>query len=354
MDLRLRIIKEQLRSLFLRLWEYPLDTPNILWSRGWYSIADWTGSNNYLYPAYPTRFRVRSLMKLKGKEGIIWLRLGSDPAKPEYENGSPGDITVFANQVLGKLSGPVVLITTDGDRTIPSGLPDNVVSRILDDNKIKRWYTQNLSTSVAHPKLRPIPIGIDLHTPIGKFKRTSSKARIFQAAIRNARESQHRKQRIWSDVHLEPDLGNLRGEPRGFLTETRDELRAGIDSDQLNLFVDSPKSRISLESVWGKYGSYQFVMSLPGHGLDCHRTWEALAMGAIVVTVHSPIDDVLRPFRVVFIERQTDKWWKVLNNPEWFAYAKEVGGRGQKLDLRREHWIRMIRAELVTKQPDRM
>ena len=141
-----RKLTTRLRSLILRRWEYPRASSNILWSKGWYSVADWSGDSNYFYPAYHTRYRIQSLKRLVGKQGIIWLRLGSDPPKPEFENGAPGDLVIFARDVIGKLSGPVVLITTDGDRTIPTGLPDDVVQKIVNDTNIKVWYSQNLVT----------------------------------------------------------------------------------------------------------------------------------------------------------------------------------------------------------------
>ena len=309
-------------------------------------MADWSGDSNYAYPAYHTRYRIQSLKRLVGKQGIIWLRLGSDPPKPEFENGAPGDLVIFARDVIGKLSGPVVLITTDGDRTIPTGLPDDVVQKIVNDPNIKVWYSQNLVTPSPHPKLRSLPIGIDLHTPMGRFSRTKIKAELFESAIRNSSTSEDRVPRVWSDVHLEPDLGDLVGEPRGLLTETRDELRDGINTGALAGIVDSPAGRIPLQSVWKKYGSYEFVMSLPGHGLDCHRTWEALALGATVITVHSPLDNLLQPYRVVFIERKTKYWWEVMMNSDWLDHARRVVDRSQKFDIRMDSWISKLHKEL--------
>ena len=309
-------------------------------------MADWSGNSNYAYPAYHTRYRIQSLKRLVGKHGIIWLRLGSDPPKPEFENGAPGDLVIFARDVIGKLSGPVALITTDGDRTIPDGLPGDVVQKIVNDTNIKVWYSQNLVTPSPHPKLRSLPIGIDLHTPIGKFSRTKAKAELFRSAIKSSLMEKDRVPRVWSDVHLEPDLGDLVGEPRGLLTETRDELRDGINTGALAGIVDSPTSRLSLQSVWRKYGTYEFVISLPGHGLDCHRTWEALALGATVITIHSPLDELLRPYRVVFIERKTKYWWEVMMNSDWLGHARRVGNCGDSFDIRMDSWVTMLHKEL--------
>ena len=168
---KLKFMIARLRWLGHLCWaiqRYALHKPEYLWSRGWYRFADWSGSNNWIYPVYPTRYRISSLHRLRGKKGVIWLRLGSDPPKPEYDNGAPGDVTLFSRKVVGQLGGPVVLITSDGDRSIPSGLPAGIADAILDCPNILEWYTQNLDDPETHPKLKPLPIGIDLHSPTTK------------------------------------------------------------------------------------------------------------------------------------------------------------------------------------------
>ena len=341
------LMRIRFRSILLRFRDSPRIPPNIVWSRGWYGIADWSGDSNYIYPAFPTRYRVTSLNRLVGKKGIIWLRLGSDPPKPEYDNGSPGDVVLFAREVIGRLGGSVVLITTDGDRSVPSGLPDDVVEKILDDPNIVCWYTQNLDIPLPHPKLKSIPIGIDLHTRAeNPASSVINKAIAFRRAVNNAKANVNKKYKIWSDVHLEPNLGGLEGIPRGILTFTRDELREGIKSGILDNQVDYPIGRLTQTEVWERYGLYRFVISLPGHGLDCHRTWEALAMGAIVITINSPIDELLKPYRVVFIERKDPNWWNSLGNSEWLHKANVRGSKGKQLELSWDHWRTVIRRQL--------
>jgi hypothetical protein len=61
----------------------------------------------------------------------------------------------------------------------------------------------------------------------------------------------------------------------------------------LRVFSNAPYTgHITIESeelnrseLWRRHGNYSFVISPPGHGLDCHRTWEALALGCIPITL---------------------------------------------------------------------
>ena len=45
---------------------------------------------------------------------------------------------------------------------------------------------------------------------------------------------------------------------------------------------------LSHEEFLRTCGESQFVISPPGNGIDCHRTWEALYMGAIPIVRRSP------------------------------------------------------------------
>ena len=335
--------------------DYHLSRTNLLWSRGWHKLADWSGNSNLIYPAYPTRYRTLSLARLRGRQGIIWLRMGSDPEKPEIATGAIGDINLFARDVIGSLEGPVVLVTTDGDLGIPSGLPTGTVSSILQDPWIVAWYTQNLDRSGFHEKLRSIPIGLDLHTRIHKWAGPRKKSQIFQKSAAKRLAPGRRIFRIWSDVHLEQDLGNMveqfpedQGKPGASLFETRIELRAAIEKGKLNSVLDSPEQRLPLEEIWRIYGKYFFVISLPGHGLDCHRTWEALALGATVITVHSPLDPLLEKYRVVFLDRvaKDRRWWVPMSSRKWMDRAAESVESRADLDLSWSTWLRPINALL--------
>ena len=44
--------------------------------------------------------------------------------------------------------------------------------------------------------------------------------------------------------------------------------------------------------VWRQMAGHGFVVSPVGHGLDSHRTWEALSLGCIVLVEKSPLDSL--------------------------------------------------------------
>lgn len=53
----------------------------------------------------------------------------------------------------------------------------------------------------------------------------------------------------------------------------------------------SPKPRTghrALDHYYSQIAAHRFVLSPPGRGIDCYRTWEALYLGAVPVVVDSP------------------------------------------------------------------
>jgi hypothetical protein len=105
--------------------------------------------------------------------------------------------------------------------------------------------------------------------------------------------------------------------------------------------VDVPIQRLTEEQVWEKYSSYAFVVSVHGLGLDCHRTWEALYLGAVVITQHSSLDALLLPYRVVFVDD-----FRQVNDLDWLKSQWKIATQKPAHDLKRDEWEECIRKEL--------
>ena len=97
--------------------------------------------------------------------------------------------------------------------------------------------------------------------------------------------------------------------------EERDELFYISDTmlNQYSLFVERSK--------------YIFLLSPLGNGLDCHRTWEGILFGHIVIVKSSPLDRLYRKHNlpVVIIDDWMDinktmlsVWYKQFRNATYF------------------------------------
>jgi hypothetical protein len=62
----------------------------------------------------------------------------------------------------------------------------------------------------------------------------------------------------------------------------------------------------SLPEYYALLGRSKFVLSPPGRGWDCYRTYEALAMGAVpIVRRQRPISDVVEGLPVLVVDEWT-------------------------------------------------
>ena len=188
----------------------------------------------------------------------FWVKLGS------YRNGHPNNLSGFVEHILPKISQPFTLITTDGDSSVPSDLNDDVVQKLLGHPSLLAWYTQNLADNF-HPKLHSVPIGLDFHTDRG-----------FGVGIK--------LQRTFSAIAEQPPEPRLDRVLVDFSASSNSEVRKEfIAANSNNKFVDVLTSRVPQPELWKMYRRYRWVVSMPGNGLDCHRSWEAGYLGANVL-----------------------------------------------------------------------
>jgi hypothetical protein len=117
--------------------------------------------------------------------------------------------------------------------------------------------------------------------------------------------------------------------------------------------VDFLSTRISQAEIWRRYGEYPFVISAAGNGLDCHRTWELLYLGAIVITKTSSLDRLFAGLPVVIVK----DWCEVGNKRNLSRWLQQYGGLTDQTAV----WsrlapatvIRTIRDSLATWRPER-
>ena len=83
----------------------------------------------------------------------------------------------------------------------------------------------------------------------------------------------------------------------------------------------------------------KFTLSPRGNGIDCHRTWEALLMGAIPIVRSSSLDPLYKDLPVLII----DDWEDVTENflQEEYNLIKNKTFRMEKIYL--QYWIAEIR-----------
>ena len=236
---------------------------------------------------------------IKNHNKVLWIRnVSLTPSENlldyMYSIFYPNtDLDIFSNY-LHLIKYPIILITTDGDRSIPGSVNKNTVNKILNCKNIKKWYTVNYDKTIIHDKLKPIPIGFNFHTSKWLINNSVDDKISFMKSCRQNTKIKI-EDKIFSDSH------NRLSHPE------RKEMFNILKNNKNINFLNESKN---FKEITQLYNNYLFVLSPRGHGLDCHRTWELFMAGCIVITKTSSLDQM-------FIDNQLPvvilKDWNELN-----------------------------------------
>ena len=78
--------------------------------------------------------------------------------------------------------------------------------------------------------------------------------------------------------------------------------------------------RLPRAELWARKAHNLFDLSPRGHGIDCYRTWESLALGMVVIVqrVRGPLDRLYEGLPVMLVDKYDD-----LTNATLARWAKE-------------------------------
>jgi len=342
------------------------DLVRILWSKGIALHCDHRWAENYW--RLPTEHRTGAeyfRRHWNGCRGLTYVRLGTPRVFGSFDDSL--DLVHFAAN-LDALTHPVVLLTTDGCTSIPGELLPRAARRILDHPLILAWYTQNWD-GTPHPKLHPFPIGCDFHGErfelipgVRSFKLLRNLTRrlngmlrglpgssLLRLAAASAPAIAQRELRVFCDAHLRPWSRH---------NNERERIQRRLDGCPTISFLGS---RVSQWRIWDLYSRHAFVLSPHGVGLDCHRTWEVLALGGIAIVKTSSLDPLYRGLAVKIVEDWDEcrdpgalaRWREELETPcadafvrlepaRWVAPLREIleEASGHSDDRRRRDVVR--------------
>lgn len=191
----------------------------------------------------------------------------------------------FLQEVWPQITVPVKLLTHNADCSCPGPYRD-----LLEDEKLLAWYGQNIEGE-GHLKLQPLPIGLaNRRCPHGDIE-------ILEAVKRRNHPKKHF---LYMNI----------------VVSTNPTIRQPvIDQFQGKDFVTQAENRSYCDYLTDMAES-KFVLAPRGNGLDCHRTYEALLMGAYPIVQHSSLDSLFVDLPVVLI----DSWDEIT---EAFLLEKE-------------------------------
>ena len=201
----------------------------------------------------------------------------------------------FVNLVHNHIRVPYLLMTDTADEAIT---PYHGVKQLLGSSTLHHWWAVD-NEVLDQPKLEGLPLGVMDALEIGGASNPSSVA--FHANV-----SEYIATLITS--HSQPKRKWLMMQ----MTETHPErrvVRRAITHDTWGegdvRLTPERRGKMGVREYLMELGRHRFVLSPRGNGLDAHRTWEALLVGAIPIVRSSALNPLYEGLPVLIVDEWT-------------------------------------------------
>lgn len=309
----------------------PFEPTRWVWSRGLALCCDHNGGLTFVRgqrgARAPLRFDPSDFERVKDGD-LVWMRLIALPQ--------------FLREALPRINARFALLTGDEDWSIPGSFAGSAT--LLESPKLLYWFSQNVDESARHPKLQVLPIGLDFHTISngprwGHAQASPAEQELELEVLRSQMTpTTERLLKAHADFHFNKRKAQIWG-------DDRDSVQRVLEGSPSVAFQAHKLKRIDL---WREKTRYAFVVSPHGNGLDCHRTWESLVLGNIVIVKRSSLDPLYAGLPVVIVDD-----WREINDANLKRWHVEHAGAFQRpavLErLTNSYWITRARRMLAEK-----
>lgn len=239
----------------------------------------------------------------------------------------------FVLHIMPKIKNSFVLVTGDSDTCVPKEVLTNSESATLINNPfLLKWFAQNTQIQ-RHEKIIQLPIGLDYHT-------------ISNDPSYNWKTD--------GEGHLPKDqeeiLINLRQQMKPFherssliyvnFTTTNDRFgqRKSALEQIPNSLLEINHNFTKRTENWRNITQHSFVLSPFGVGMDCHRTWEALCLGAIPILKAPNFQKMFEDLPVLIVNEWSEITRELLDKTIEDFKTREF--KYEKLTL--QYWVKLI------------
>ena len=264
----------------------------------------------------------------------------------DYKKFNEGDIVwvktkylqEFCTQILPKINQPVILLISDGDESFPDNCKSFNIETLLNNRFIVHIFAQN--NVYKNEKVSSWPIGMDFHTISykgsgggwGEIGNPNEQEAILNNILTTLKPTSQRIKGALVDFHL---CDTMHGDQKRYIEMGED--RQSIFERLLPTGLIYPTTWLRRSELWKRKGEYAFSISPHGNGLDCHRTWEDLVLGCIVIVKKSALDVLFEGLPVVII----DDWSQITteNMDKWLSmYGDAFSNNVYREKLTNDYW----------------
>lgn len=210
-------------------------------------------------------------------------------------------------ELFNKIQVPFILISAEADVTIPYNNYHKQIDccySVLNNPLLVKWFSINVDYN--HPKLIPIPIGLPKHIPYIVNQGSGYMGWIVSYMMNQVSDE-------ISKLHVNIEENLVKKDKKLLYTrmtvENSDNCfheKEGIRRQAVNILsdrFDMTTHLVKWEDYITELANHKFCLSLPGKGMDCYRTWEALTFGVIPIVIRTQhMDSIYNELPVLIVD----------------------------------------------------
>lgn len=190
--------------------------------------------------------------------------------------------------------------------------------RLLRKLSVAGWQIYSPNVTYSLPGLIPIPVGLEN----AHWNRKGYLQTLFSELDRT---------RVNSQRTIEHEIFgcfDLRTNP-----SARSDLSKLLGSSRHGFF----QPRMSTEAYLKQVSRSMFVVSPSGNGLDCHRTWEAIYLGAVPVVLEGQIHTEISSHLPIWVVNSWEDLVSMSSEQLWEQYVSAKAKSSQSAYF--PHWL---------------
>lgn len=243
-----------------------------------------------------------------------------DPATVQpYDTVFVGDslIATYLDTIHPLITGPYTLVTHNGDAVVDQHLFDQA------SQKLTAWY--GINVVYAHPKLIPIPLGIE-----NQHYFVCGIPAIFN----------------WVQKRIPLKKNKIF---YGFTISTNTpERQAAFDVIHVHPEAETLRSWRNFFTYLVELAEYKFVLSPPGSSVEGHRTWDTLYIGGVPIVKSSVTTDYFKSVGVPLLVVQEWNEMNKLTSDTMATLYTTISHESNPETLTFEFWQKKIQSHRPT------
>jgi hypothetical protein len=249
-------------------------------------------------------------------------------------------ISDFFTNIINRFSKCIILIIIESDVVV-------IKEEWLNNMKLKHCFTWN--KPFHHPKISCLPIGLNYNRQFNVLNEWLNKTNPDAQEKNENENGKKNKNKKLLCMNYSPQtnpervkiIDRANNEWNGFCDIL--EFIPPLSSNYIPSHIEG-KIRVDVSNpkCYDEWVKYKFVLSPPGAGIDCHRTWEAVSVGCIPIVLSSELNELYEDLPILIVETWDQITDEYLENRFNEITEKTRAGLYNYEKITHEYWVNKI------------